>query len=335
MLADAPAFRYGHGLGIKAISWHATKVQNLVFWYLMKKQLNRSQILGWIAAGSSIAITCFWAFWGIVENFHEGWYFESLFANLGLMFVQYLSPMLMFMGVTIVSVFWPRFGGGLHMLLALLAAGFFQAFSNTVIFLFLIPLFGLGLLYWFGRPRPRRLAGSLAVGLPLLTLVLAGTAPAVRIAQRIDDGDLLARVVAGNGVTLIWAPDGPGWPRKGADWQTARQTCQQLSEDGLKLTAMPLEIWRLPTVDEAVRSMARHGINSAGVWDADLAQATYAAAPDKESPLWNIHSQVIYWWTATEVDDEHAYMIVYDGKVWHRAKELNLGYLGFRCVKQP
>ena len=98
---------------------------------------------------------------------------------------------------------------------------------------------------------------------------------------------------------------------------------------------MPQHIWRLPTVDEAVRSMARQGQNSGGVWAAETAKATYETTPDKESPLWDMHSQVIYWWTATEADEGHAYIIVYDGKVWPRAKPFKPDYLGFRCVKQP
>ncbi|MBC8350439.1 MAG: hypothetical protein H8E66_00525 [Planctomycetes bacterium] len=40
------------------------------------------RIVGWIAVVLSTAITCFWAFWGIIENFHEGWYFESVWSNL-------------------------------------------------------------------------------------------------------------------------------------------------------------------------------------------------------------------------------------------------------------
>jgi hypothetical protein len=44
-----------------------------------------------------------------------------------------------------------------------------------------------------------------------------------------------------------------------------------------------------------------------------IAKATYKTTPDKESPMWNVHSQVIYWWTATDVDEEHAYIIVYVG----------------------
>jgi hypothetical protein len=241
--------------------------------------------------------------------------------------------MLIFMAVTLISIQWPRRGAGLHVVLALLAAGFFQAFSNAATLLIILPLIGIGVLYWYGRPEPRKMAVSLAIGLPILTLIVFGIGPAVRVSQRLDDGNLQTRVVHGNGVSLTWAPDGPGWPRQGADWYGAQQVCQALSDDGLTLAPVPQHIWRLPTVDEAVRSMARHGQNSGGVWDAKLSKASYHTTPDKESPLWNVHSQVIYWWTATEVDSERAYIVVYDGKVWPREKQFGPAYLGFRCVK--
>jgi len=83
--------------------------------YTMKKKLEKRQIVGWIAVGISTAITCFWALWGIIENFHEGWYYESALSNVGLMFVQYPSPMLIFLVVTLISIFWPRLGGGIHL----------------------------------------------------------------------------------------------------------------------------------------------------------------------------------------------------------------------------
>ena len=297
------------------------------------KNLDTRPITGWIAVVFSTAIACFWAFWGIIENFHEGWYYESWLSNVGLMFVQYLSPMFIFTAVTLISIFWPRFGGGLHVIFALLAVWFFQAFSNAATFLLILPLVGLGALYWYGRPQPRKRAVILAVGLPLLTLIIAGIEPVIRVSQRLDDENLQARLVQGNEVALTWAPDGPGWPRKGASWPEAEQICQYLNEDGQTLAQASQNIWRLPTVDEAVRSMARHGQNSGGVWDAKNGEAAYHMKPDKESPLWNTHSQVIYWWTATEVDDEHAYIIVYDGKVWSRTKEFSPAYLGFRCVR--
>ena len=301
----------------------------------MARQRDRRQILGWIAVNISTAIICLWAFWGIVENYHEGWYYQSLLPNLGLMLAQYLSPMLIFLAVTLVSLFWPRAGAALHGILALGVAWFFEAWTNTVLLLLMLPLIGLGALHWFGRPKPRKLAAALVVGLPLLTLIVAGTGPAIRVSHRLDDGDLGARLVRGNGVALVWAPEGPGWPREGTDWFEASKACAHLDGDGLALAATPQNIWRLPTVDEAVRSMARHGQNSGGVWDAERAMAAYQTVPDKESPLWNLHSQVIYWWTATEVNEERAYIIVYDGKVWPRAKDFGPAYLGYRCVRQP
>ena len=299
------------------------------------KHLDKRKVVGWIAVGLSTAITCIWAIWGILETFHEGWYYESWLSNVGLMFAQYLSPMLIFMGVTLISILWPRFGGVLHVIFALVVAWFFQVSSNAATLLIITPLIGIGVLYWFGRPQPRKIAISLAIGLPILTLIIFGIEPVLRVSQRIDDGNLQARLVHGNGVNLIWAPDGPGWPRSGGDWYEAQRVCQYLGEDGLTPAPEPQHIWRLPTVDEAVRSMARHGQNSGGVWDAETAEATYKTRPDKESPLWNVHSQVIYWWTATEVDEEHAYIIVYDGKVWSRTKQFSADYYGFRCVKQP
>ena len=189
---------------------------------------------------------------------------SSLLSNLVLMLIQYLSPMLIFMGITLISITYPRFGGGLHVILASLALWFFNAFSNAATFLIILPLVGIGALYWFSRLRPRKFAVSLAVGLPMLTLILSGLAPAIRVSQRIDDGNLQAQLVYGNGVNLVWAPDGPGWPREGGDWHEANRACQYLNEDGTLLASTLQNIWRLPTVDEAVRSMTRHGQNSGG-----------------------------------------------------------------------
>ena len=219
-------------------------------------KIDKRQVVGWIAVGISTLITCVWALWGILETFHEGWYFESLLSNLGLMFVQYLSPILIFMGVALISIFWPRIGGGLHVIFALLAIWFFESFTNPGTFLLIPPLIGIGALYWFGRPPPRKIAVSLAVGLPILILIIFGIGPVLRVSQRFDDGNHQARLVHGNAVDLVWAPEGPGWPRKGENWDEARLVCQYLSEDGLTIAPEPLHIWRLPTVEEAVRSMA-------------------------------------------------------------------------------
>jgi hypothetical protein len=215
----------------------------------------------------------------------------------------------------------------------LFAIWFFDAFSNATTFLIILPLAGLGAMYWFGRPEPRKIAVYLSVGLPVITLILFGISPILRVSQRLDDGNLQARLVHGNGVALTWSPDGPGWPRAGGNWFEAQDACQHLSEDGFTILPSPQYIWRLPTVEVAVRSMTHHGENSDGKWDAVTAVAAYDVTPDKESPLWNVHSQVIYWWTATDINEDKAYIIVYDGKVWPRSKSFGPEYLGFRCVK--
>lgn len=291
------------------------------------------QRTGWLAVTLSAIVTSFWAYWGIVENFHEGWYLTSFMANVGLLLVQYLSPMFVFMGLALISLYWPRIGALLHVVLVLVAAAFFQVATNTVTLLLIVPLLLLGALHAMGRPHPRRLAILVTVGLPFVTLIASGAGPALRVSRRVDDGNHGARSVDGNGVELVWAPSGPGWPRTAASWQQAGQRCATLKEDGLSTGPAAQHIWRLPTVDEAVRSMARHGRNSGGKWDRAAAIATYRLTPDKESPLWDTHSPVIYWWTGTEVDEQRAYIIVYDGRVWPRDKELRLTYLAFRCVK--
>ena len=42
--------------------------------------------------------------------------------------------------------------------------------------------------------------------------------------------------------------------------------------------------------------------------------------------------QVIYWWTATEIGEDKAYIIIYDGEIWPRLKDFGPDYLGYRCV---
>ena len=87
------------------------------------------------------------------------------------------------------------------------------------------------------------------------------------------------------------------------------------------LSIIITSFWAFWGIDEAVCSMASHSRNSGGVWDAENAEATYETKPDKESPLWNTYSQVIYWWIVTEVDETHVHIIAYDGQVWPRSKQ--------------
>jgi uncharacterized Ntn-hydrolase superfamily protein len=86
-------------------------------------------------------------------------------------------------------------------------------------------------------------------------------------------------------------------------------------------------------VNELVRSLARHGVNCGGVWDSVARKAYYDRTPDKESPLWDIYSPVVYWWTSTEVDSGEAYRVVYNGMVFPTNKKSTERALAFRAVR--
>jgi hypothetical protein len=293
------------------------------------------QVVGWGAVGVSTLLGCFWAFWGILENFHEGWYYPTLPSNLALMVCQYLLPMLLFVAAGLMAVRWPWLGAGLHAVGAGAAAWFFRSTAWPTLLPFVIsPLLLLALGYGWGRPQPRRWAAAVLLGLPLVMLVICGAGPAIRVAGRWDDGDRGIRHLAGNGVDLLWAPAGPGWPAEGVSWDEALRRCRYLTADGSSLAGVPQDLWPLPTVEEAVRSACRHGRNCSGTWDTARRTTLYTETPDKESPLWDIHSPVVYWWTATEVNEREACIMVYNGQVWPRPKRARWGYLAFRAVRE-
>ena len=82
--------------------------------------------------------------------------------------------------------------------------------------------------------------------------------------------------------------------------------------------------------------MMLHGKNAGGVWDPLEEKAVYEHIPDKESPLWDVHSKVIYYWTADASiqNQDRAYIIVYHGSVFERFKTESQPYLSFRAVKE-
>ncbi len=314
--------------------------------------MDRKLIIGWAAVGFSTIISCLWAFWGIFENFHEGWYNESLIQNLELM-ITYLTLMTIFIALSLAALRWPRVGASLYVLFGILFCIWIfytrKTVNLSVILSWLpvtLPLVLIGMLYWYGQPKPLSRAYKITILLPLLVLIIFGFEPATRIAGRVDDGNREIRLVEGNGVKLIWAPEGPGWPKPntsdstwtadwgGPTWEEAQNICRYLEQDGNSIADSLQNIWRLPTVEEVVRSMTRHGNNCGGVWDSTAAGASYTTKPDKESPLWNPYSPVIYWWTSTEKDGKTAFYIVYNGKVFLRDKNKRMGSQGFRAVKE-
>jgi len=300
------------------------------------------RILGWIAVGFSVVISSFWAFWGIGEAFHEGWHMAGLWKNIAGVFA-YLIPMFVTLAVSVYALKSPIGGGliyiGFGMIFSILIFAVWSSYWTSIwnaLSWFPVTVFLMitGVFFWIGRLKPKKSIYGLAIGIPLLIVIVFAIEPAIRVAGRVDDGIRDARLVEGNGVRLIWAPAGPGWPNHSVDWEKARQTCLHLSEDGKTLMKTPQNIWRLPTVEEAVRSMARHGRNSGGEWDAKKERAKYRIKPDKESPLWDTTSQIIYWWTSTEKDENTVYVIIYNGVVYSAAKDFQIGSRSFRAIKE-
>ena len=301
----------------------------------LENKVRTRKIVGWVAVGITVIFTCLWTYWGIIENFHEGWYSTSLLENLGMLFFQYLLFTIAFVALALTSIRWPKVGLGLHIALGIFFAWFFNSGTfNTVGLLIVLPILGLGFLYFYGRPEPRKWAYRIIVILPLIIILAVTPYKLIQVSRRADDGDYGKRTVEGNNVTLTWAPRGPGWPEGGVSYDEAMEQCRYLSEDGTTLLDTPQDIWRMPTVEEAVRSMTRHDENAGGTWDPQAEKATYERQPDKETPLWAPHSRVIYYWVAGNAGNDRAYIIVYDGGVFTRKRTSHYGYLTFRAVKE-
>ena len=209
----------------------------------------------------------------ILENFHEGWHHPTLLLRVTWMF-GYLSFMFIFMFLSLASVRWPWVGFSLFAGVALFMLWFFHA-SPATIQMIVAPAVFLGLGFALGRPTPKVWAYRLIVLIPLATVLVSGVGPAWKVAMRVDDGDRGMRHLIENDVNLIWAPQGSGWPTQGMSWHEATRRCSYLAEDGLSVEETQQNIWRLPTVEEAVRSQCLHGKNSGGKWDAANATASY------------------------------------------------------------
>lgn len=299
-------------------------------------KIDKKNWLGWIGVGITLIFSSLWAYWGAIENFHEGWYSYSIWENLFMLFFQYLLFTIVFVLLALVSLRWKRIGLALHILAAAVSIWFFSGATFSVLGgMIVLPILAIGLIYFFGKPEPKKWAYRLILAVPLLVILAISIPQGIKLSQRIDDQNFGARLIEGNGIALIWAPRGPGWPDKGTSWDEAQRICRYLSEDGTEIMSEPQNIWRLPTVDEAVRSMLIHGENAGGAWDPVEGKANYTRTPDKESPLWDIHSKVIYYWTAdtSARNDHRSNIIVYDGGIFDRVKTESQSYLSFRAVK--
>lgn len=290
-------------------------------------------VLGWVGVAITVLFSSFWAYWGAFENFHEGWYATSILENMSMFLFQYLLFTIIFVSLALIILKWKIVGLILHGVLCVFCIWFFSGASSILI---IIPIAIMAGLYYFGEPYPKKWAYRMIIFIPLIIVTIISIPQGIKVSKRINDNDFGTRIVKGKDITLAWAPRGPGWPNEGISWEEAKEICKYLSEDGMIIMEKEQNIWRLPTVDEAVRSMMIHGENAGGVWNATTEKAEYKKNPDKETPLWDVHSKVIYYWTSeTSIkDDKQAYIIVYHGGVFTKRKTNAQDYLSFRAVKE-
>ncbi len=141
--------------------------------------------VGWSAVAFNLIVACLWAFWGAVETFHEGWYYGLLGLHL-LWNLAYFGPTLATMLLGLLGLRWPRLGGLAYLLLGG-GCGSWLLFGGPtewprVGFLRAVLMTGgcgvIGLIFWFGQPRPLRLARHLTWGLPVAVALVSGAASA-------------------------------------------------------------------------------------------------------------------------------------------------------------
>lgn len=347
---------------------------------------------GWIAKSLVIVITSFWFYWSIAEMYHEGWW--------GPFYIRliYLIPGVMFLALTLVAIKWPKIGGWLIIIIGGAFTFFFMDISivdgklsigrDFAGLMITGPLVFLGILFLFeGRNHKHRIENGwtthsiwwrrnfwfITALLPQILITIGlSTYYLPFVLTRENDGDFGARLIEGNDITLIWAPEGPGWnwkqdfggypswnrialyglepigfedkagfERGSGNFASAKEMerynlCLYLSEDGYSLMDEPQYIWRMPTIDDYVRSFARHGENAGCVWRGEKNdQADCTFMPDKETPLWNPELEPIYYWAAEEYNERDGYFVSYNGWVQATYKPGGNPRHSYRCVREP
>lgn len=287
----------------------------------------KKRIVGWIFLLLISSIISFWTFWGIVESFYEGWYYETFRENIYLTISRYLLPVWIILVPGLVSIFKPRIGAILFLLL-----GVYIAFYFSQLFFF-VPVILVGMASWYSTLPSRKLSLTILLGMPFLTLLVFGIGPAVRVSNRYHITlDSLTVKIPDH--TIVWSPPGPGWSIEPVDWYEADSICSHLDITGRVVMDTAMFIWHLPSIEEVVASTYWRGKPMEGAFDSIKLTTNFPETPDKEPPLWDPYSPIIYWWTSKEKDAHTAYMISFNGVIFGKEKNHKAGYYGFRAVKK-
>jgi hypothetical protein len=198
----------------------------------MKREGNRlvnlEGIPGYLATGLLALVTSLWTFWGVGEMYYEGWW--GAWTNR----LPYLVPMAICWVFAFLAQTWPRLGGWIVFFVGGAFAAWLLARQAQIgeitpkwvlgWFLFCAMFILIGVLFLLdGRYRHqkrtaepkvwwRRYLRYLLVFIPSVLTAIGVTVFFVPLlSSRYDDGNRGARLIEGYGISLIWAPAGPGW----------------------------------------------------------------------------------------------------------------------------
>ena len=270
---------------------------------------------------------------GKYRELHEGWsYRRTLAQPRADGRPDYLPWMFIPMVAGLLGLWRPAIGVPAHLALA---TGIFRLFEvREVGGLLGVPVLLLGGLYGYGRAVPVKWARRLLIGLP----------PSHRLSYWRLSG--LARFYApgecrhvnaadqGNGVDFVWAPAGPGGTRRASPGSRRGGAASDLTADGSARAAAPQHVWRLPTVDETVRTMIWRGQNAGGTWNGGVGRASFRVMPDKEAAATGIHT------VRSSIGGRQTRSMRVAPIAWHQTamsplnKKVGAGYLACRCVRE-
>jgi hypothetical protein len=170
--------------------------------------------------------TLLWAYWGVGEVFHEGWY--APYAHI----VFYFIPFLSLLGITILCIYLPLIGGILIILVGLLFL-VLTVIKSEQQYVSLLPSFWMvsavviipGLLFisdYILKGRrgyyeykktlfKNRWKLTIALILSFILIIGVGTPLLIRNLGRLPLDSCDEVTIKGNGITLTLAGEGPGW----------------------------------------------------------------------------------------------------------------------------
>ena len=134
-------------------------------------------------------------------------------------------------------------------------------------------------------------------------------------------------------------------PRPPEGWESGCATqsdflrynvCLYLNEEGTALLPEPQGIWRMPTMDELVRSLTRKGENAGCVWNGKAGSQRCEVRPLRETPLWDPTANYdgVYLFEE-EADASRAYYVYAESTVQAIAKYTRAKSHNYRCVREP